>query len=97
MKAAPSERLSAIITNMDDFHAFLTKIETEILTPIIAVIALAALILFVFGIVKFIANAGDAKKRAEGQQQMFWGIIGLAIMFGANAIIAVIKHTIGVQ
>lgn len=82
---------------MDAFHTFLTKVETEILTPIIAVIALAALILFTFGIVKFISNAGDSKKRAEGQQMMIWGIIGLAIMFGANAIVSVIKHTIGVQ
>ena len=82
---------------MDAFHAFLTKVEDQILTPIISVIALAALILFVFGIVKFMTNAGDSKKRAEGQQQMIWGIIGLAIMFGANAIVAFIKHTIGVQ
>jgi cytosine/uracil/thiamine/allantoin permease len=80
---------------MDAFHTFLTKIEDQILTPIIAVVALAALILFVFGIVTFIRNAGDATKRAEGQQQMIWGIVGLAFMFGASALVAIIKHTVG--
>ncbi len=82
---------------MDAFHTFLTKVEDEILTPIIAVVALAALILFVFGIVTFIRNAGDSTKRAQGQQQMIWGIVGLAIMFGANALVAIIKHTVGAQ
>ena len=80
---------------MDAFHTFLGKIENQILTPIISVIALAALILFVFGVVNFIRSAGDSKKRSEGQQQMIWGIIGLAIMFGANAIVAIIRHSVG--
>ncbi|MDB5237372.1 MAG: hypothetical protein JWL88_474 [Parcubacteria group bacterium] len=83
---------------MDDaFHTLLGKIEDQILTPIVSLIALAAFILFIFGVVKFIRNAGDSKARAEGQQAMIWGIVGLAIMFGANAIVALIKHTIGVQ
>lgn len=82
---------------MDVFNVFLTKIEDQILTPIISVVALAALILFTFGIVKFIRNAGDAKKRAEGQQQMIWGIIGLAILFGASAIVTLIKHLVGIR
>lgn len=82
---------------MDAFNTFIGKVEDQILTPIISVLALAALIVFVFGVVKFIRNAGDSTKRAEGQQQMIWGVIGLAIMFGANAIIAVIKHTIGLS
>jgi uncharacterized membrane protein YidH (DUF202 family) len=75
-----------------DFNSFLTKIETEILTPIITVVMLGAFILFVVGVVQFIRNAGDTKLRAEGQQRMIWGIVGLAIMFGASAIVAILKH-----
>lgn len=79
-----------------DFNSFLTKVEDQVLTPIISVIALAALLLFVFGVVNFIRNSADSTKRAEGQQQMIWGIVGLIILFGANAILTIIKHTIGV-
>jgi uncharacterized membrane protein YidH (DUF202 family) len=79
-----------------DFNSFLVKVEDQVLTPIISVIALAALLLFVFGVVKFIRNSADSTKRAEGQQQMIWGIVGLIILFGANAILTIIKHTIGV-
>ncbi|KND49468.1 MAG: hypothetical protein AB203_00060 [Parcubacteria bacterium C7867-008] len=79
---------------MDAFHSFLNNIAREIITPIVAVVALAAFILFIYGVVKFIRNAGDATKRAEGQQQMIWGIIGLAILFGANALVNVIQNTV---
>lgn len=81
---------------MDAFHTFLAKVTSEILTPIISVIILAGFILFAYGMVTFIRNSGDAKKRAEGQQLMFWGIIGLAIMFGANALVTLLKHIVGV-
>jgi uncharacterized membrane protein YidH (DUF202 family) len=80
---------------MDAFNTFLTKVEDQILTPLIAVIALAAMIYFVYGVVNFIrSGAGDPKKRAEGQQQMIWGIIGLAILFGASTLVTLIQHTV---
>lgn len=79
---------------MDAFHTFLSKIESEILTPIVTVLILVGFLLVVWGVVNFIRNAGDAKKRAEGQQQMIWGIIGLAIMFGATALVMLLKNIV---
>ncbi len=75
---------------------FLTNIEREILTPLITLIALAAFILFVWGVVEFIRNGDNDEKRTLGQQHMIWGIIGLAIIFGANTIIAILKATVGI-
>ena len=74
--------------------SFLTNVKNEILTPIITVIALAAFILFIYGVVNFIRSAGDSTRRAEGQQQMIWGIIGLAILFGANALVNLISNAV---
>jgi hypothetical protein len=88
------ERLSAIIMNMN-FNTFIAKIEDQILTPIIELVALGAFILFVFGVVQYMRNAGDPKKRAEGQQQMFWGVIGLVILFGANSLVSILQHIVG--
>jgi hypothetical protein len=45
--------------------------------------------------VDFILHADDAEKRKTGQQHMIWGIVGLVIIFGANAIIAILKNTLG--
>ena len=39
-----------------------------------------ALLVFVWGVVRFIASAGDEKARTEGKNFMTWGIIGLVIM-----------------
>ncbi len=71
--------------------------EAAILVPLITLLSLVAFVLFVWGVVQFIAGAEDEEKRKTGQQHMIWAIIGLAIMFGANAIITLIKLTVGAE
>lgn len=78
------------------FHSFLTKVEVALINPIITLLGLAAFALFVFGIVEFVGGAGNEEKRSIGQRHMIWGFIGLTIMFGAKAIIAIIASSIGV-
>ncbi len=70
-------------------------LQREILTPILTLIALAAFVIFVWGIVDFIRGADNQEKRTAGQQHMIWGIIGLVIIFGANAIVSMIRSTLG--
>lgn len=80
----------------DEFHSFLTKVEVALINPIITLLGLAAFALFVFGIVEFVGGAGNEEKRSIGQRHMIWGFIGLTIMFGAKAIIAIMASSIGV-
>ncbi len=80
---------------MNAFDTFITKVQDAILTPIITLLALGAFVVFIWGIVEFIANAENEEKRATGQQHMIWGIIGLVIIFGANAIVSLIGATVG--
>lgn len=79
------------------FDTFLGKVEAAILTPILTLLALGAFVLFIWGVVQLIANAADEEKRKTGQMHMLWGIVGLVIIFGANAIIAILKSTVGIQ
>ncbi len=79
------------------YQEFLAKLDAAILTPLMILLTLAATLYFTWGVVQFIINAGDEEKRLAGQRHMIWGIIGLVIMFGANAIIALIKNTVGVH
>jgi uncharacterized membrane protein YidH (DUF202 family) len=78
-----------------DAEAFWTRVKDTIVNPIIELIALAAFVLFVWGVVEFIRNAEDAEKRATGQQHMIWGIVGLVIIFAANTLITILKNTFG--
>lgn len=80
---------------MSPYRQFLTKVQDNILEPIITLLTLAAFVLFLWGLVEFIAGADNEEKRAAGQQHMIWGIIGLVIIFGANAIVSLLKATVG--
>lgn len=80
---------------MNPFDTFITKVQDAILTPIITLLALGAFVVFIWGIVEFIASADNEEKRSTGQQHMIWGIIGLVIIFGANAIVSLLSATVG--
>ena len=80
---------------MSALDSFITAVQREILTPLVTLLALAAFVLFVWGVVDFIRSADDAEKRATGQRNIIFGLIGLVIIFGANAIIRFITATLG--
>lgn len=75
-----------------DFDTFISRVQEQIIDPIITVLALAAFVLFVFGIVEFIRGAEKPEAQEKGKQHMIWGVIGLAILFGANAIVTIIGN-----
>jgi hypothetical protein len=79
---------------MDAFNAFIIKVETEIINPIITLVTLAAFVIFVWGVVQYIANGADDKARTEGQKHMIWGIVGLVIIFAASGILLVLKKIV---
>lgn len=47
----------------------------------------ATLVVFFWGLIKFIYAAGDEKKIADGKQLIIWGIIGLFVMVSIWGII----------
>ncbi|MFA6278474.1 MAG: hypothetical protein WCS97_00055 [Candidatus Paceibacterota bacterium] len=78
---------------MPVLNSFLDKVVTQIINPIILLLSAGAFVVFLWGVFEFVAHAGDATKREEGHKAMFWGIIGLVIIFGAYGIINVAMGT----
>lgn len=72
---------------------FIQNILREIVNPIITLVALLAFAFFVYGVVEFIRNGDNDEKRKIGQQHMIWGIVGLVILFAAQALLAIIGNT----
>lgn len=65
-----------------------------IVEPVVALLFVLALILFLWGAVVSIWNGGNETARTKGKQHMLWGVIGMAIMFAAFAIMGFIFNTI---
>ena len=66
---------------------FLGRVVTQIINPIILLLAASAFVVFLWGVFEFIAHAGDEAKRSEGKSAILWGLVGLVIIFGAYGII----------
>jgi TRAP-type C4-dicarboxylate transport system permease small subunit len=79
---------------MEVIDAFIGRVVTNIIEPATALLAVLAFLLFVYGGVNFIRNAENEEKRSTGIQHMFWAIIGLVIIFGANALLGFIGGTV---
>lgn len=82
---------------MSVLNAFLLKVVTEIVNPIILLLSAGAFVVFVWGAFEFVMNAGDAKKREEGRQAILWGVVGFVVIFGAYGIINVALNTFGLD
>lgn len=72
---------------MSVLDSFLGKVVTQIINPIILLLAASAFVVFVWGVFEFIRNAGNETERVKGREAIFWGLIGLVIIFGAYGII----------
>lgn len=81
---------------MNETPSIIVSLQQQILNPLITLIALAAFLYFLWGLVQFIqAGATGSTLKDEGKRHMLWGVIGLAIIFGARAILALMSDIVG--
>ena len=86
--------MTTVATNL---NAFLGKVVTQIVNPLILLLAAGAFVVFFWGVFEFIRDAGDENRREEGRRAIFWGLVGLVIIFGAYGIINIALSTFGLQ
>ena len=76
---------------------FVGKVNRLIINPLITLMFAAALVYFLYGVFEFYLNSGSAESRETGQKHIMYGLLGMFIMFGVYAILAVIQRTLGVS
>lgn len=69
----------------------------SVVQTIIPVIMGCAVLVFFWGIVKFIHNAGDEKAVEEGKGLMLWGMIGLFVMVALWGIIGYFQQQLNLN
>ncbi len=74
------------IASAQTFQGIATNIG-NLLNLVVPILFMAATVVFLAGVVKYIAAAGNEEKREEGKQFIFWGLIGLFVMVAIWGII----------
>lgn len=82
--------------NFNYFFNFLSDIGA-ILAALVTVLIILALVVFFWGLIRFIASAGDEEGRKRGKQVMIWGIIVLAVMVSIWGIINLLQAIFGIS
>lgn len=70
---------------------------TETVKLILVLVMTLALVVFIWGIVKLIAAAGNPQEITKAKGIITWGIIGLAVMASLLGIIAIIQTYFGID
>ncbi len=82
---------------MTVLNEFLAKVVVEIINPIILLLSAGAFVVFLWGVFEFVKDSDDEGKRADGKKAIFWGLVGLVIIFGAYGIINLALGTFGLN
>lgn len=83
------------------FKQFIGSSDTGIVgiinTVIVPVIFALAFLVFVWGLFKFVRDAGDEAKRAEGRQFTLWGLLGIVMLFSVWGFVNLLLSTLGIM
>lgn len=74
-------------------NTLVNNISAYVLKPLIFLMFAVATLVFVWGVQTFIGAADDPEARGKGARQMIWGILGMAIMVAAVALVTIIGNT----
>lgn len=78
-----------------DFRS-LMQLFGNLLGSVISVLYTFAFAAFFWGIVLFVFNTDDDKKRQEGKNWMFWSVIALFVMITIWGLVGLLVNTLGV-
>ncbi len=78
-----------------DINELMSKVNKVIINPIIILLFAIALVVFLYGIVEFMANPDNEETKEKGKSHMIWGVLGMAIMVGTFGIMQIIIATFG--
>ena len=69
------------------------KFAEIIVNPAIMILFAVAFVVFLWGVAQYIRNSSNPSAATTGRDHMIWGIVGMAIMVSAFAIIKIVIGT----
>lgn len=71
-------------------QALLQDLIDKILRPFANILLVVATVIFLFGVVEYIAGASSESARTTGRSHILWGTVGLAIMISVKFILQIL-------
>ncbi len=92
---APSFTFAGM-TDVEDIFS-LQELMLRLLTALNYFFWVLAIVVFMWGVVRFIANANDAEERERGKQLIIWGIISFVVLLSLWAFVSfILVDTFGI-
>lgn len=80
-----------------NLNQLINGVNNYILNPLIGLMFFVGLLVFVWGLFKFIGNAGSEDARETGKRNIMWGIFGMFVMIAVFGIIRLVLGTFGIS
>jgi uncharacterized membrane protein YidH (DUF202 family) len=77
-----------------DVSGFVDRLIVSVLNPLSWLLLGIAVLVFVAGVVRFLANSTNPEERSKGMRHMVWGMVGFLIMYSVNGILTIIDDSI---
>jgi hypothetical protein len=84
------------VSTQQGLSSFITWLQT-LMGLIVPILIGLAIIVFLYGVLRFIFNAGDEAKRSEGKMFIIYGLIGIVIMVSVWGLVGFIQGTFGLN
>ncbi len=81
------------VESLDDVGAFVTYL-INLAFPILIAIAV---FIVVWGIFKFVLNAGDEEARKTGRSLILWGVVGIFLMLSVWGLVNIVRNTVALD
>ena len=78
---------------LTDFKSLISCIGSNILNPLVALIMAAALVVFLFGVLKFIKDGDKPEERKKGGAMMMYGIVGFFVMLSVWGLVSILTNS----
>lgn len=78
-----------------DGETLFRNVVTGFVQPLYQLAVVAAFLYFLYGAAKFIYDMNDPDKKNDGKSHLFWGLIGLFIVFSVGGIIPLFNSIFG--
>ncbi len=84
--STPTDLKSLIALTPTDLKSLIALI-IDLINTATPVLAGIGVLLFFWGLAKFIRNSGDEKEHTNGKNLMIWGVVGFFVMFAVWGIV----------